>query len=245
VTIDLLTNAASGGDAAGDTFSGVRDVSGSIHNDSLIGNSGFNRLEGGGGDDTIFGGDGDDTIILYATQQLTPGAALSNSSYVDAGAGNDTINQGTEDTGSLIYGGDGNDTVRLWNGVAYGGAGNDAFVAPGQATMFGESGSDTFTFQGTGNVAYGGEDGDFYNGSQLGISFVSDAGATGIDVVVLAHAATSSSLYWWLDAATDTMYFTTQSDVTDGAIDSGVAVVGWTSSRIERLMANDGSFVSF
>jgi large repetitive protein len=76
------------GDAAGDTFSGITNLTGSDHNDTLYGNNGNNTLSGGLGDDTLDGFGGDDII--------------------SGGAGNDTIyaNQGHDSA----YGGDNNDT---------------------------------------------------------------------------------------------------------------------------------------
>jgi hypothetical protein len=53
VTVNLSTGAASGGHAAGDTISGIEDVSGSGFGDTLTGTSGANYIYGGYGDDVI------------------------------------------------------------------------------------------------------------------------------------------------------------------------------------------------
>src|SRR5437762_989821 len=60
VTVNLATNAASGGDAAGDVISGFENLTGSAFNDVLTGTSGVNVLDGGTGNDTITGGAGAD-----------------------------------------------------------------------------------------------------------------------------------------------------------------------------------------
>jgi Ca2+-binding RTX toxin-like protein len=52
-----------GGDAAGDTLSGIQNLIGSSGNDYLFGNSSANTLIGGAGNDTINGEGGNDTII--------------------------------------------------------------------------------------------------------------------------------------------------------------------------------------
>lgn len=75
VTVNLGANSGSGGDAAGDTFSGVERIYGSRHDDTLTGNSGVNYLlgnvgddvlKGVGGNDTLRGDQGDDTFVFTA-----------------------------------------------------------------------------------------------------------------------------------------------------------------------------------
>ncbi|MCB1521378.1 MAG: M10 family metallopeptidase C-terminal domain-containing protein [Hyphomicrobiaceae bacterium] len=62
VTVNLGTGAASGGHAAGDTFSNFENVFGSSHDDTLTGSSANNQVSGGDGDDTIHVSGGFDTI---------------------------------------------------------------------------------------------------------------------------------------------------------------------------------------
>ncbi|MEO5374344.1 MAG: cadherin-like domain-containing protein, partial [Alphaproteobacteria bacterium] len=52
VTVSLATGTASGGDAAGDTFQGIENLSGSAYADTLSGDGGANVLDGGAGTDT-------------------------------------------------------------------------------------------------------------------------------------------------------------------------------------------------
>ena len=56
------SNAETGGYAAGDVLSGIENLIGSAHNDSLTGDGGANVLEGGAGADTLTGGAGADTL---------------------------------------------------------------------------------------------------------------------------------------------------------------------------------------
>ena len=62
VTVNLATNSASGGDAAGDTISGFENVTGGSGNDSLTGDANANVITGGGGSDLLVGGAGNDTL---------------------------------------------------------------------------------------------------------------------------------------------------------------------------------------
>lgn len=75
VSINLLTGKAAGGDATGDTFSGIIAVDGSQFADALTGNFGDNWLIGLGGNDTLSG--------------------LAGADRVDGGAGNDILTGGT------------------------------------------------------------------------------------------------------------------------------------------------------
>jgi Ca2+-binding RTX toxin-like protein len=89
VSVNLATGAVSGGDAVGDTFSGIEQVLGSGFADTLTGNTGANTLWGLAGDDVLTGGIGADT--------LKGGAGNNSFRYVGTGdstvavAGRDTI----------------------------------------------------------------------------------------------------------------------------------------------------------
>ena len=62
VSVNLATGAVSGGHAEGDTITNFEVVWGSIHDDSLVGDDGYNRLWGGAGADFLDGGAGYDTL---------------------------------------------------------------------------------------------------------------------------------------------------------------------------------------
>jgi Ca2+-binding RTX toxin-like protein len=64
VTIDLSVNLASGGDAQGDTLSGIENVRGSSHDDKLSGDGAANNLAGGHGTDILRGNGGADTFTF-------------------------------------------------------------------------------------------------------------------------------------------------------------------------------------
>ena len=64
VTVNLVAGTASGGDAQGDTLSGIENLIGSDHADTLTGDGGDNVLDGDIGADTLTGGLGNDTYVV-------------------------------------------------------------------------------------------------------------------------------------------------------------------------------------
>ncbi len=76
MTANLLTGQGSGGDAQGDVYVSVENVNGSQGDDTLIGNSVANVLNGYAGADSLDGGSGQDAL--------------------DGGAGTDTLTGGTD-----------------------------------------------------------------------------------------------------------------------------------------------------
>lgn len=113
VSVDLGGNTATDGSGGTDNLYNIEDVTGSRFNDSIIGDSGNNALDGGAGDDEIYGDGGDDTIDGGAGNDLIDGEAGAD--FIDAGAGDDTIFYDQMD--STIVGGAGNDTLLIDTGV--------------------------------------------------------------------------------------------------------------------------------
>lgn len=98
VTASLYNQSGNTGEAAGDIFRSIENLTGSAFADRLMGNSGQNRLQGGGGNDFLAGGAGNDRL--------------------EGGAGNDLLNGGAGADG--LFGGPGIDTASYaWarNGV--------------------------------------------------------------------------------------------------------------------------------
>lgn len=163
---DALTE--TGGDAQGDTLTGIEQIDGSnIGDDTLVGDAGVFELKGWGGNDTLTltaasggraeGGDGDDDI-----------AGGSGNDTLDGGSGSDSI---AADFGNdLVYGGDGNDSIWGEEGddSIEAGAGNDMVIGgQGNDTVLGGSGSDQLWAGSTGtDLLYGdGDDDDLILGS--------------------------------------------------------------------------------
>ena len=61
VTANLLTPTSNLGDAAGDTYTGIANLTGGSAGDTLVGDGNANVLTGGAGADTLIGGGGVDT----------------------------------------------------------------------------------------------------------------------------------------------------------------------------------------
>lgn len=100
VTVNLLTGAASGGDAQGDSFVSIENVNGTEFDDHITGDDGNNGINGYAGNDQIFG--------------------LAGNDELNGGSGNDQISGG--DGNDRIYGGQGDDILN-------GGAGDDGFYS--------------------------------------------------------------------------------------------------------------------
>ena len=90
VTVNLTDGTATGGDAQGDTFSSIENLSGSAHDDSLTGDADNNVLEGRDGADSLDGGDGTDTAS-YAASDATVTVDLLNGTATGGHAAGDTI----------------------------------------------------------------------------------------------------------------------------------------------------------
>jgi len=73
VTVNLATGKGSGGDAQGDTYISIENVTGSAHNDFIIGNAVDNVLGGGQGNDTLIGGGGQDKLYANGGHDILTG----------------------------------------------------------------------------------------------------------------------------------------------------------------------------
>jgi Ca2+-binding RTX toxin-like protein len=196
INADLATaDAQATGGSGSDSFVGIENLTGSAFNDSLIGNTAANILDGGAGTDAMTGGDGADTyLVREATDSVseTNAAAAGGVDLVWSYLGSYTLGSNVENgrimaTGAAdlagnalsntLYPGVGNNVLTADAGVdtlsyAYMGAaalnaGVTANLATGQAS--GTSGIDTFT--GFENLT----------GSNFNDSITGDAGANILD----------------------------------------------------------------
>jgi Ca2+-binding RTX toxin-like protein len=87
VIVDLQENFGQYGEAQGDTFSSIENVTGSAYGDILLGDGGANGLRGGYGADQLFGSRGDDTLIGDDGGDLLVGGSGIDTLY--GGTGND------------------------------------------------------------------------------------------------------------------------------------------------------------
>ena len=232
--VDLTNTATNTGFAAGDTFIGIEDLSGSVHNDSLFGDTGGNVLHGELGNDLLYGGGGSDALHGdVGSDNLWGGAGadahfggngvgIDYARYDDANYGNLTIRlDGGANVGAAAVG----DTYSGIEGLV-GGAGNDM--------IFGNGLNNALFGQGANDFVYGGGGNDNLNGGAGSDNLWGGAGAD-------AH-------FGGTDAGIDYARYddANHGNLTirlDGGANVGAAAVGDTYSGIEGLVGGAGNDV--
>jgi Ca2+-binding RTX toxin-like protein len=174
VTVNLtVVTAQNTGGAGMDILTGIENILGSNHNDTLIGTSAANQIEGGGGNDILDGGTGNDIlkggsgndtyIVNAAGDVVTENAGAGTDSVQSAvshtlganvenltltGAGNATANGNT--LNNILTGNSGNNVLNGGDGfdTMDGGAGNDTYIVNSAAdVVMEEMGAGTDTVQ--------------------------------------------------------------------------------------------------
>ncbi|MFN0262801.1 LamG-like jellyroll fold domain-containing protein [Tepidamorphus sp. 3E244] len=180
VTVDLSANAASDdGDGGQDILLNIEQVSGSLHDDVITGDSNNNTLIGLAGGDEIHGGDGADTIIGDNEDADFNDGGFGGNDRLFGDGGNDTIRGG--DGHDEIHGGDNDDTLIGGSGSdrIYGDAGNDTLYSgsnesgsgpasridewiAGPELLDGGTGDDNFHYEGGNVIMTGGAGVDIF-----------------------------------------------------------------------------------
>ncbi|MDQ6435690.1 calcium-binding protein [Mesorhizobium sp. LHD-90] len=179
VTAALLSPATNTGDAAGDTFASIENLTGSAFNDKLTGTNSANSIIGGGGKDTFIGLNGDDNLFGQDGDDILNGGGGADS--LSGGNGTDTATYETAAAGVVASlttpasntgdaAGDTYSSIENLTGSAFGDTltgnsavnvilgGNGADTLNGRGgndTLTGGSGNDNFLFDtavGAGNV---------------------------------------------------------------------------------------------
>jgi Ca2+-binding RTX toxin-like protein len=216
VNVSLATGQASGGDAEGDTFSSIENLTGSAFDDMLEGSSGNNVLAGGDGTDTV--------SYAHAAAGVTVSLARTTAQNT-GGAGSDTLSGFENLTGShfdnSLTGSAAANTILSFEG-------NDVLAGLGGADILdGGAGNDTATYAAslaavdvslmTGIATGGDAEGDtLVNIENLTGSAHDDllegdggnnvlAGAGGNDTVSYEHAAAGVTVSLALTTAQDTI----------------------------------------
>ena len=182
ITLSLALQGSAQASGNGDwTLTNIENLSGSIGNDSLTGDSNANLLAGDLGNDSLIGGAGNDT--LYGDGQISwdghgTGRSGPITTYVDATgnyvggiAGNDSLEGGLGN--DILDGGGGVDTatyanasggvnVNLLAGTSFGADGNDTLT--NMENVIGSTFNDTLTGDGGTNLLYGLDGNDTLSG---------------------------------------------------------------------------------
>jgi Ca2+-binding RTX toxin-like protein len=249
VTVRLWDGTATGGDASGDTLTGIENITGSQPgNDTLVGDAQANVLNGAGGADTLNGREGNDTYFVdnvgdtisdrlgndtvNSTFSYTLGATLENLFLLGAGATNGTGNI----LANVISGNAGNNRLDGLDGVdtvsyANATAGVAVNLANTGAQNTGGAGTDTvLNFENLSGSDFndtlvGNSGGNVLKG---GAGFDKLTGGAGADSFIFSSKTGSDTITDFI-SATDKMQFSQSAfHVGDGdlAVDGAMVRVG-------------------
>jgi serralysin len=195
VTLSLLTGTGTGGDAAGDTYLGIENVSGSGFADGLTGSNFNNKIEGADGNDTIsgqsghdflLGGAGDDTIDGGFGNDILRGGAGAD--HLIGGIGTDWTQYNTAPAGvtlSLATGGSGGeaagDTFDGIENIRGSDFADDLGGDTARNLILAGAGDDTVTGGGGPDVLHGEAGNDTITGGSAGDELWGGAGADVMD----------------------------------------------------------------
>ncbi|NSX56902.1 calcium-binding protein [Parasulfitobacter algicola] len=89
VSLDLSQGIGLSGDAEGDVYTSIENVTGSERGDAIVGDLNSNVIHGNSGDDTLSGHGGDDTVAGDKGDDIVFGA--DGNDVLEGGIGNDTL----------------------------------------------------------------------------------------------------------------------------------------------------------
>ncbi|MCE3289948.1 MAG: hypothetical protein K0R83_1960, partial [Caulobacter sp.] len=186
VTVFLAAAILNTGEAAGDSFTSIEAVSGTLYDDYLVGNDVANRLTGGHGHDFLNGGAGDDELVGEFGDDTLVGS--SGADKLNGGQGIDTVSYFNAVAGVMANlldstansGGDAMGDVYLNVENLIGSFHSDALTGDGGANLLnGAEGADVLNGSGGGDTLTGGAGADyFYFGANSGEDVVTDFNPT-------------------------------------------------------------------
>jgi uncharacterized protein (TIGR01370 family) len=245
VSVDMVTGTGTGGDAAGDSFTGFENVVGSAFDDVITGDASNNIIKGNGGADTVDGGAGTDYLNYNNSAEgvavnLTTGTGSGGDAEGDVITGIERIIGSNFDdtltgdaTNNLFTGGAGADVLDGEEGtdwVSYRGSSEAVVIDLEAGTgVGGDADGDTLT-----NIerVMGSDNFDILIGDSANNTFVGGDGSDTID----GGAGDDIALYW-ADVAGFTYENTSTGAWTVTEISTGYFD---TLINIETLQFNDG-----
>lgn len=176
VIINLILGQGVGGEAEGDTFTSIENLTGSAFDDIFVASEDAvaNAFIGGDGDDLFFGfagndilngGDGDDLLLGGLGDDIINGEGGND--ILEGNGDNDIIDGGTGD--DIIFGQGGSDILNGDAGadVILGGSGADAINGGSEDDVIaGGDGANTLTGGAGDDLILGGDDIDIINGNE-------------------------------------------------------------------------------
>jgi Ca2+-binding RTX toxin-like protein len=215
------------GDAAGDVFTSIENLTGSDSNDTLIGNAGANRLTGGAGDDVLEGlgdadildgGTGSNTASYEHGTDQGSGLGVTASLLTPASNTGDAFGDTYTNIQNLL-GSAFNDTLTgdANNNILTGGLGDDTLTGGlGFDLLYGQDGNDSLSDDGNGaEILDGGAGDDIITMTNVDTVTGTVTGGTGTDTLVWAYAAggqrvnvdmQNGTVYYYINGGTRTNF---------------------------------------
>ena len=180
VTINLITNINTGGDAVSDSLSNIENITGSNYNDTITGSTGANYLRGILGNDSLSGDNGDDTLEGGdGADTLNGGAGIDTVTYENSPTAVN-INLGTGSVSGGEATGDSLSSIENVRGSAF----NDTLTGDSVGNLLeGMDGDDTLTGGVGADTLNGGNGVDVadYSASGAAINLTMSGSSTGGD----------------------------------------------------------------
>ncbi len=193
VIVNLELGIGKGGDAEGDTFSGIENLVGSKFDDVLVGNGSTNVIDGGDGNDTITGGSNNDKLFGGAGDDLFLVEWSYSGDHYDGGTGIDTFSADVPMLDGYAQEIDLATGTNNWQDTftnienLIGGAKNDKFWgADGENSFWGRGGNDLLDGRGGNDKLYGEAGNDTLIGGAGADTLV---GGEGVDVADYSASA--------------------------------------------------------
>jgi Ca2+-binding RTX toxin-like protein len=239
IIASLVSPAANTGDAKGDTYNSIENLTGSAFADTLTGNNGANILNGGNGSDVLTGGAGADTLdggaggdrVSYETAAAAVIASLANALGNTGDAAGDIYISVESLTGSNF-----NDTLTGSDAT------NSIIAGTGDDTVFGLGGNDSLFGQDGNDLLVGGSGADALSGGN-GSDRASYDTATAAVVVSLTNPGVNTGdalgdTYASIENVTGSAF----ADILTGTTGTNSIIAGLGDDKVFGLAGNDNLF---